>query len=150
MVHDGLLDPEHVDQFKTLILPNIAALSDAQCQQLREYVKRGGSIVATHETSLYDEWGVKRKNFGLADLFGVTFKGRVEGPMKNSYLRLEKDPTTGKRHPILAGLEDAPRIINGVWRLESKRSRNSQSAVDSDPCRIPICRWKSLSTGAED
>ena len=118
MAHDGLLDAKHVDQFKTLILPNIAALSDEQCQQLRDYVKRGGSIVATHETSLYDEWGVKRKNFGLADLFGVTFKGRIEGPMRNSYLRLEKDPTTGKRHPILAGLEDAPRIINGVWRLE--------------------------------
>jgi hypothetical protein len=118
MAHDGLLDAEHVDRFKTLILPNIAALSDAQCQQLRDYVKRGGSIVATHETSLYDEWGVKRKDFGLADLFGVTFKGRVEGPMRNSYLRLEKDPKTGKRHPILAGLEDAPRTINGVWRLE--------------------------------
>ena len=118
MAHDGLLDAEHVDQFKTLILPNIAALSDAQCQQLRDYVKGGGSIVATHETSLYDEWGVKRKDFGLADLFGVTFKGRVEGPMRNSYLRLEKDPTTGKHHPILAGLEDAPRTINGVWRLE--------------------------------
>jgi hypothetical protein len=118
MAHDGLLDAEHVDQFKTLILPNIAALSDAQCQQLRGYVKRGGSIVATHETSLYDEWGVKRKDFGLADLFGVNFKERVEGPMRNSYLRLEKDPTTGKRHPILAGLEDVPRTINGVWRLE--------------------------------
>src|SRR4029077_2467335 len=96
MAHDGLLDAEHVDQFKTLILPNIAALSDAQCQQLRDYVKRGGSIVATHATALYDEWGAKRKNFGLADLFGVNFKGRVEGPMRNSYLRLENDPTTGK------------------------------------------------------
>jgi len=69
MVHDGLLDAEHVDQFKTLILPNIAALSDEQCQQIRDYVKRGGSIVATYETSLYDQWGVRRDDFGLADLF---------------------------------------------------------------------------------
>src|SRR5262245_790361 len=35
MVHDRLLDAEHIDPFKTLILPNITALSDAQCQQLR-------------------------------------------------------------------------------------------------------------------
>jgi hypothetical protein len=48
----------------------------------------------------------------------VTFKGRVEGPMQNSYLRLETDPATGKRHPLLAGLEDAARIINGVRRVE--------------------------------
>ncbi|MBI3471231.1 MAG: beta-galactosidase trimerization domain-containing protein, partial [Candidatus Solibacter usitatus] len=109
MVHDRLLDPAHVDQFKALILPNIAALSTGQCRQLREYVQRGGSLVATFETSLYDEWGVRRRNFGLSDLFGVWFKGRVEGPMQNSYLRLED-----KSHSLLRGLEDAGRIINGV------------------------------------
>ena len=38
--------------------------------------------------------------------------------MQNSYLRLESDPAAGKRHPILAGLEDAPRIINGVSRVD--------------------------------
>ena len=31
MVHDRLLDADHLARFKTLILPNIAALSDAQC-----------------------------------------------------------------------------------------------------------------------
>jgi hypothetical protein len=41
----------------------------------------------------------------------------VEGPVQNSYLRLERDPATGVRHPLLAGLEDARRIINGVYRL---------------------------------
>ena len=114
----GLLDAIHLAAFKTLILPNIAALSEAQCWQLRDFVHSGGSLIATYETSLYDEWGVKRKEFGLADLFGVTFQGRTEGPMQNSYLRLETDPATGKRHPLLAGLEDAPRIINGVRRVE--------------------------------
>ncbi|MEP7342461.1 MAG: alpha-amylase family protein [Acidobacteriota bacterium] len=117
MVHDRLLDADHTDQFKLLILPNIAALSDQQCDQLRAYVQRGGSIVATHETSLYDEWGVPQTNFGLADLFGVKFKGRLETPMQNSYLQLEKD-ASGKFHPILAGLENAGRIINGVSRVD--------------------------------
>jgi hypothetical protein len=37
--------------------------------------------------------------------------------MQNSYLRLETDPSTGTRHSLLAGLEDARRIINGVYRL---------------------------------
>jgi len=116
LVHDRLLDAAHVNQFKTLILPNIAALSDAQCDQLRAFVKNGGSVIATYETSLCDEWGVRRKDFGLADLFGVGWKGRAEGPMQNSYLRLEHD--TARDHPLLKGLEDAPRIVNGVWRLE--------------------------------
>ncbi len=113
MVHDRLLDPERIAGFRVLILPNIAALSDRQCEQLRAYVRRGGSLVATYETSLYDEWGAPRKDFGLAELFGVSFAGRVEGPMRNAYLRLEHST----RHRILVGLEDAPRIIHGVWRL---------------------------------
>jgi hypothetical protein len=117
MVHAGLLDEEHTRQFKTLILPNIAALSEQQCRQLREFVQRGGSIVATHETSLYDEWGIKRTDFGLADLFGVRYAGGSEGPMKNSYLAIERDPTTRVFHPLVAGLEEAGRIINGVNRV---------------------------------
>jgi hypothetical protein len=117
MVHDGLLDRGHVAQYSTLILPNIAALSTTQCEQIRDFVHRGGSIVATYETSLYDEWGAPRADFGLADLFGAAYAGSKEGPMLNSYLELERDGATGQFHPLLAGLEDAGRIINGVHRL---------------------------------
>ena len=118
MVHDGLLDAAHLAPFKTLILPNIAALSDQQCQQLREFVAGGGSLVATHETSLYDEWGAQRQDFGLADLFGVRYAGGVEGPMQNSYLAVRRDPTTRVFHPLVEGLEDAGRVINGVRRVK--------------------------------
>lgn len=111
MVHDRLLDAAHIDRYKTLILPNIAALSIAQCAQLEGYVKRGGSLIATYETSLYDEWGVQRKDFGLASLFNASFAGSVEGPMLNSYLQIEKG------HPLVAGMEDAVRIVNGVNRV---------------------------------
>jgi hypothetical protein len=111
-----LLDAAHVSQFKTLILPNVLALSDAQCQQLLDFVARGGGLIATHETSLYDEWGVRRNNFGLSDLFAVSYAGRTEARMQNAYLRLEHEATN--RHPLLKGLEDAPRIIHGVSRLE--------------------------------
>ena len=110
MVHDRLLDPEHVGQFKLLILPNIAALSDGQCDQLRAFVAAGGSILATGETSLYDEAGRRREDFGLADLLGVSATGELVGPMKNAYLRLNHP------HPVLAGLEDAPRIVHGAYR----------------------------------
>jgi hypothetical protein len=118
MVHDQLLDHEHLAPYKTLILPNIAALSEAQCDQLRSFVRNGGSLVATHETSLYDEMGVRRKNFALADLFGVDWTGEAQGPMLNSYIRLEHEALP--HHALFAGLEDAPRIINGVSRLEVK------------------------------
>jgi len=120
MVHDRLLDPEHLDHFRTLIFPNIAALSTTQCQQIREFAERGGSVVATYETSLYDEWGVRRQDFGLSSIFGASFTGEVQGPMLNSYLSLEKDTSTEKYHPLLAGFEGATRVINATNQVNVK------------------------------
>lgn len=119
MVHDRLLGAEHLARFKTLVLPNIAALSDEQCQQLRDYVADGGSIVATHETSLYDEWGVRRDDLGLGDLFNVRVTGSLETDVKNSYLELAQG-AADRNHPLLTGLVDADRIINGVSRLPTE------------------------------
>jgi hypothetical protein len=119
MVHDGLLDAPGIDRFRTLILPNIAALSEAQCRQLEGFVERGGGLVATFETSLYDEWGARRGDFGLARLFGASFEGRVDQRMQNSYLTVERN-ADGSYHPLLKGLEGVPRIINGVRRVHAK------------------------------
>jgi hypothetical protein len=124
MIDASLLDPEHLKPFKLLILPNITSLSDAQCGQIRAFVNAGGSLVASFESSLYDETGKQRSDFGLADLFGVSFDQGVEGPMKNSYLRLHADPVTHKYHPVLEGLEDATRIINGIYRVKVTPKRN--------------------------
>lgn len=116
VVHEDLLAESDLDRFKLLVLPNVAALSDKQCQQLRQFVARGGSLVATYESSLYDERGRRRKDFGLADLFGVSVTGPTQGPMRNSYLRVNRATS----HPILAGLEEAGRLINGVYRVPVK------------------------------
>ncbi len=118
--------------FRTLILPNIAALSDEQCASLRAFVERGGGLVATYETSLYDEWGVQRKDFGLASLFGASYAGKTQENMLNSYLSLEKDPAAGGWHPLLRGFEDAGRIINAVNQVDVTPADASQFA----PLRI--------------
>lgn len=131
MVHDLLLDEDHVSRYRTLILPNIAALSEHQCKQLIDYVRNGGSIVATYETSLYDEWGVRRRDFGLAELFGASFEGKVDTQLHNSYLNIERP------HPLTHGLENATRIINGVnWvhvRATSPLTANPLTLVPSYP-----------------
>ncbi|HEY3741894.1 MAG TPA: beta-galactosidase trimerization domain-containing protein [Bryobacteraceae bacterium] len=121
MAHDGLLDAAHLAPFRTMILPNIAALSTAQCEQIRQFVSNGGGLVATYQTSMFDEWGVPRADFGFADLFGAS-SGKLEGPMQNSYLNLEGP------HPLLEGFEDATRIINGVNRVVIKPAAQAARA----------------------
>lgn len=125
MVHDELLDADHVSQFRTLILPNIACMSDAQCDQIKSFVRNGGGIVATLETSLYDEKGERRPDFGLASLVGASFGGKVEGPMLNSYLNLQKDAAG---HPLLTGLGDTRRIINGTHQVQVSATGNTLPA----------------------
>lgn len=108
-----------------LVLPNVGALSDAQGAAIRRFVQRGGSLVATGLTGLYDEWGDPRADFLLADLFachriGETPKlpsgGQASGSV-HTYLRLspelrarvdgpeigDEPPVTGKRHAVLRG-----------------------------------------------
>jgi Hypothetical glycosyl hydrolase 6/Beta-galactosidase trimerisation domain len=126
MVHDSRLDAEQLAPFQTLFLPNIAALSDEQCANLRAFVERGGGLVATYETSLYDEWGVRRKDFGLASLFGASYAGKLEENMRNSYLNLEKDSATNNYHPLLRGFEDAGRIINAVNQVDVTPADSTQ------------------------
>ena len=142
MVHDRCLDEEHLAPFRTLILPNIAALSDAQCASLRAFVERGGGLVATYQTSLFDEWGVQRSDFGLASLFGASYAGKTQENMLNSYLNLEKDSAAGAWHPLLRGFQDAGRIINAVNQVEVTPADASQfTPLRIVRCPTPTCPW---------
>ena len=128
MVHDRQMDR----RFRVLVLPNIAALSDAQCTQVRQHVQSGGGLVATHETSLYDEHGKRRSDFGLADLFGVNYDGKTEGPVQNSYLNVD-DP----RHPLMKGLEDVGRMVGGANQVRVKSSRKPLAVPLTDVPSYP-------------
>ncbi len=68
-VHEEKL--AELSKYSALLLPNVALLSDRQCDQLRAYVDTGGSLLATFQTSLFNERGERRANFGLADVFGI-------------------------------------------------------------------------------
>ena len=119
MVHESyLVDQPYLSAFRTLILPNIACLSETQCEGLKTYVKNGGGLIATFETSLYDEKGNKKPNFGLSELFGVNAAGPIQENMQNSYLRLEMDTM----HPVLSDFTDTERITNGFSRIPVKEN----------------------------
>lgn len=107
LLDDRELDQAVIGRYKTIFLPNIAAMSDSQCASIRNYVAAGGAIVATGETSLYDEMGAERKNFGLADLFGCDYAGKIDRKLDNSYISINGP------NPITVGLDDTSRISGG-------------------------------------
>lgn len=66
-------------RFDLVILPNIVHVSDAFCSALTDYVRQGGSLLASGETSLGDERGFRRHDFALASLLRITYEGSDEG-----------------------------------------------------------------------
>ena len=77
--------------YKVLILPNAACLSDDLAAAIETWIKDGGTLVASFETSFYDEWGGKRKRPCLADALGITSVG-IEGPCNLDYFDRGSDP----------------------------------------------------------
>jgi hypothetical protein len=138
--------PVHIDDLEReapglslLVLPNLGAMSEAQCGAVRRFVARGGALLATGAASLYDEWGDPRADYGLADVFGAHAEGRSLSAAEktaatgaaHTYLRLapewrakvwgpkagDEPAPAGQRHPVLRGFEETD-ILPFGGRLE--------------------------------
>jgi type 1 glutamine amidotransferase len=75
VIEDWQLTPEALAREAVLILPNTACLDDAQVAAIDAWVREGGGLVASLDTSLCDATGDSRGNFALADLLGVDHRG---------------------------------------------------------------------------
>ena len=77
VISDTDLDNLHACQ--VVVAPLFGCMSQGQVTALRNYVAGGGILLATGETSLFDEWGQEQANFQLSDLFGVAYNEAEEG-----------------------------------------------------------------------
>lgn len=125
-LYDWHLCAEELVGVDALVLPNAACLSDAQLDIIREFVVGGGGLAATADTSLYDEHGGRRDDFGLGDLFGLRWTGHAppgdygelqyrEGDgyreIPEAYMRI-----AAADHPIMHGLTADQLIpVSDAW-----------------------------------
>jgi len=85
---DWQMSPEWLSRYEMVYAPNAACLSDAQCRMLAAWVRSGGKLLATHLTSVADEYGRVRKDYGLAELFGAEFVDPEPVEIPDLYLKL--------------------------------------------------------------
>ena len=77
---DGDLElPGRLGKYRVLLLPSQAALSKAQCSHLVDWCRQGGTLVWTHTTSLYDEFGSPRGDFALGAAAGIRYVAPGQG-----------------------------------------------------------------------
>lgn len=112
LVHETDLTKETLKKYSALILPNTALLDDEQVRVLHEYVNSGGSLLATFETGLYNEWGERRKELALGDIFDVALKPGYKGPEGQIfYMAIDH------KHEIVEGFGDTDQLPGGEYRI---------------------------------
>jgi hypothetical protein len=77
-------------KYQLIILPNVTCLSKSEAEKIRNYVRNGGNIISTFETSLYDATGKKLDNFELRDIFGTDNYNDIFGPLNWDYISPEE------------------------------------------------------------
>ncbi len=71
-VHENLLDDvSKLQPYKVLFLADLSYLSPRRLDNIRQFVKEGGGLVATYAASLYDAELRRQERFALEDLFHV-------------------------------------------------------------------------------
>jgi len=80
IISTRVLDEATLSRYRVLVLPNLACLGEDEAAAIEAFAARGGSLIATLETSLYDREGLRREQPLLGDLLGV----RITGPTRSS------------------------------------------------------------------
>ncbi|PWW28237.1 putative glycosyl hydrolase-like family 6 (GHL6) protein [Cytobacillus oceanisediminis] len=75
-------------KYELIILPNVSVMNPEQAEQIERYVKEAGKIISSFDTSLYDEYGMRRAKPLLSNILGIE---RIEGINNSKYDHIEID-----------------------------------------------------------
>lgn len=93
ITEDSLVN--ELNNYKILILPNVVSLSKEKIDAIKNFVIRGGGLIASYKTSLYDE-DKKLEDFGLNEILGVKYLGYEKQVFStDSYMEIKS------KHPIV-------------------------------------------------
>jgi hypothetical protein len=120
-----------VGKYDTIILPNTACMAQKEADAIREYVKNGGSVICTFETSLYDENGEKRDDYLLGDILGLEYgETKKVDEMDNkllshAYMMIEDDSPAS----FIKDIGDTKVIPADGYFCKAKSNAGKKSAI---------------------
>jgi len=113
-IADKLLTEEKLKEFKVLLMPNVAALSEVHVQLIKDWVKKGGKMIASFQTSLFNENGTARKDFGLGEVLGVSYLNQMVNTETDCYQKIMR------RSDLVTGMEQTELLHNGGRTLMTR------------------------------
>ncbi len=75
VITDTSLD--RLSRHRLIVLPDVLMLGEAEVAAFREYVRQGGALYASRNTSLVTRAGHRQDDFMLADVLGVHYSGET-------------------------------------------------------------------------
>ncbi|MCW5977867.1 MAG: beta-galactosidase trimerization domain-containing protein [Bryobacteraceae bacterium] len=113
-----------LEQYKALILPDQRILDEKEIAAIRQFVREGGSLFATHATSSRDVNNHELADFALADVLGIRLAGA--GKSERSFLRI----------PERIAAFGVPRmdvqLTGGYTRVETTTARTLAPLVEGE------------------
>jgi hypothetical protein len=75
-----------LSKYRVVVLADQDSMSDEQVAAVREYVRKGGGLVATADTARFDDWRRDRGKSGLSDVLGFDERGAKRSePRQNQF-----------------------------------------------------------------
>src|ERR1019366_8682708 len=130
-VHSGEID-RGAAGLSVLILANVGGLSDEECAAVRRFVARGGSLIATGESTLYNEWGDPRPDFALSDLLRVHVQAKPVRPQPSAGAAAGPLPST----PTFGFIPNFERVFT-ARRTVRNRQRPASATRSSRASKTP-------------
>lgn len=117
-ISDEKLAETDLDRYRAIVMPNVACISDGEAATLDAWVKAGGLLIATGETGLYDERGVRREKPALESL-PIRERLTMRRDMRGAYFEADADEAekTGAGLYMLDGVYHACEPRDGAMTL---------------------------------
>ena len=127
---------------RVVALCGASALTSDTAKLITDWVERGGGLLATYDTGLYDENAKVRPGGALKEVLGVNVKGEALDGQPECYYRIkETHPALGEYHAGAVVKGDGrllpveatgnARVLADCWNLGTKESRGPAIVVNT-------------------
>ncbi|GGD78408.1 alpha-amylase family protein [Paenibacillus nasutitermitis] len=139
IIDDTALTDGTLAAYDVLILPGSSCMSASDAEAVRLFVRSGGRLIATFDTSFYDEKGRRLGEPALADLLGIE---QVQGIRLNEFDHIEVDIN----QPLYAGVDQSILPVAGLGVECSIRGEASGSDFYREPQLSRYCELPAVTT----
>jgi len=137
VVPEWELSYDSLKKYTIIILPNVAAISKEQAEAIKTYVFKGGKILGTFETSLFNEEADQLNDFQLREVFGLKYIGSSDSNQSLVHLLDSSSFLYRTFHRIFNDLPDTYLRLEGPY-IKTEKVSGETIAYHIDPIVVAL------------